>query len=57
MNTLANKTCNDYIVCMDESLKVDFKHFARLLTQVAPEKAFDARKVASEWIATGAVNE
>ena len=55
--SLANKTCKDYIVCMDESLQVDFKHFAKLLTQVAPEKAFDARQVASEWIATGAVNE
>jgi ABC-type nitrate/sulfonate/bicarbonate transport system substrate-binding protein len=48
--TLAEKTFNDYIVCMDESLKVNFNRFEKLLSQVAPERAPDARQVASEWI-------
>jgi ABC-type nitrate/sulfonate/bicarbonate transport system substrate-binding protein len=54
--SLARKTCNDYIVCMDESLKVDFKQFARLLSQVAPDRTGDARQIASEWIVAKAVN-
>ena len=51
--SLAQKTFDDYIVCMDEKLKVDFKQFEKLLSQVAPEKTTDARQVASEWIAPG----
>ena len=52
---LVRKTCDDYLVCMDESLTVDFKQFERLLSQVAPEKTSDARQIASEWIVTGAL--
>ena len=48
--SLAKKTCNDYIVCMDERLTVDFKQFERLLSQVAPETPGGARQVAAEWI-------
>jgi len=51
--SLAKKTCNDYIVCMDERLTVDFKQFERLLSQVAPETPGDARQVAAEWIVPG----
>ena len=53
--TLAEKAFNDYIVCMDESLKVDFNQFEKLLSQVAPERAGEARRVASEWIVPGAI--
>lgn len=49
----AAKTFEDYVVCMDEELAVDFKHFEKLLSQVAPEKVGDARRIASEWITTG----
>jgi ABC-type nitrate/sulfonate/bicarbonate transport system substrate-binding protein len=52
---LVRKSCDDYLVCMDESLMVDFKQFERLLSQVAPENASDARSIASEWIVTGAL--
>jgi ABC-type nitrate/sulfonate/bicarbonate transport system substrate-binding protein len=49
----AAKTFDDYLVCMDDKLTVDFKHFEKLLSQVAPEQAGDARRIASEWITTG----
>ena len=52
---LVRKTCEDYLVCMDESLAVDFKQFERLLSQVAPDKAGEARRIASEWIMPGAL--
>jgi ABC-type nitrate/sulfonate/bicarbonate transport system substrate-binding protein len=52
---LAARTVEEYLVCMDESLAVDFKQFERLLSQVAPEKASDARQIASDWIMPGAL--
>jgi len=52
---LVRKTCEDYLVCMDESLSVDFKQFERLLFQVAPEKTGAARQIACQWIAPGAL--
>ncbi|MGH7854402.1 MAG: ABC transporter substrate-binding protein [Candidatus Binatia bacterium] len=52
---LAEKTFDDYVICMDESLKVDFKQFEKLLSQVAPGASDNARQVASEWIAPGAL--
>src|SRR3990172_3161806 len=48
--SLTAKTVEEYLVCMDESLAVDFKQFERLLSQVAPEKSSDVRQTASEWI-------
>lgn len=55
--SLARKTLNDYIVCMDEQLTVDFKQFERLLSQVAPNTPGGARQVADEWIVPGALRE
>jgi len=52
---LAAKTFDDYVVCMDERLTVDFKQFERLLSQVDREKIGDARQIASEWIVPGAL--
>jgi ABC-type nitrate/sulfonate/bicarbonate transport system substrate-binding protein len=52
--TLAQKTLDDYITCMDEELKVDFNRLEKLLSQVALESSVNARQVASEWIAPGA---
>jgi ABC-type nitrate/sulfonate/bicarbonate transport system substrate-binding protein len=52
-SAFAAKTFEDYVVCMDEELAVDFKHFEKLLSQVAPEKPGDARRIALEWITTG----
>jgi ABC-type nitrate/sulfonate/bicarbonate transport system substrate-binding protein len=51
--TLAEKTFDDYVTCMDESLKVAFTQFEKLLSQVAPDASLNARQVASEWMAPG----
>ena len=53
--SLAKKTCDDYIVCMDERITVDFKQFERLLSQVAPETPGGARQIAAEWVVAGAL--
>ena len=55
--TLAEKTLDDYVNCMDESLKVDFTRFEKLLSEVVPGTSVNARQVASEWIAPGAMKE
>ena len=54
---MAEKIFSDYVICMDETLKVDFKQFEKLLSQVAPEAAVDARRLASEWIVPGGLKE
>jgi ABC-type nitrate/sulfonate/bicarbonate transport system substrate-binding protein len=53
--SMAEKILNDYIVCMDDSLTVEFKQFERLLAQVVPAASSEARRIASEWIVPGAV--
>ena len=52
---LAEKILDEYVVCMDESLKVDFRQLELLLAQLAPGAAIDARQVASEWVVAGAL--
>jgi hypothetical protein len=52
---LAQKTFDDYIACMDDTLKVDFAQFAKLLSQIAPEASERARQIAAGWIIPGAV--
>lgn len=52
---LAEKTFDDYITCMDDTLQVDFGSFEKLLSQVAPEASERARQIAAEWIVPGAV--
>jgi hypothetical protein len=56
-HAMAEKIFSDYVICMDETLKVDFKQFEKLLSQVAPQGAVDARRLASEWIVPGALKE
>jgi len=51
--SLAAKIWDEYLVCMDEKLTVDFKYFERLLAQVAPGVLAEARQIASEWIMLG----
>jgi ABC-type nitrate/sulfonate/bicarbonate transport system substrate-binding protein len=55
--SFAAKTFDDYLVCMDESLKVDFKRMELLLSQVAPGTPGGARQVAARWIIPGALRE
>jgi ABC-type nitrate/sulfonate/bicarbonate transport system substrate-binding protein len=51
---LAEKTFDDYVTCMNDDLKVDYRHLSKLLSQVAPGQS-NPREVASEWIAAGAL--
>jgi ABC-type nitrate/sulfonate/bicarbonate transport system substrate-binding protein len=53
----AAKTFDDYLVCLDDSLKVDFKQLELLLSQVAPQTPGGAMRVASEWVVPGALRE
>ncbi|HWP23539.1 MAG TPA: hypothetical protein VNM15_05065 [Candidatus Binatia bacterium] len=53
--SMAKRILDDYIVCMDESLKVDFQQFEKLLSQAAPDSLTDAQPIAAEWIIPGAV--
>jgi ABC-type nitrate/sulfonate/bicarbonate transport system substrate-binding protein len=51
----AARTFDDYLVCLDDSLKVDFKQLEQLLSQVAPDAPGGAKQVAAEWIVPGAL--
>jgi ABC-type nitrate/sulfonate/bicarbonate transport system substrate-binding protein len=53
--SLAGKTFDDYLVCLDEELKVDFNSLEELLSHVAPETAGGASQVAGDWIVPGAL--
>jgi len=55
--SMAERIFNDYVIWMDEELKVDFKQFEKLLSQVAPDRAEHARQIATEWIMPGALSE
>jgi ABC-type nitrate/sulfonate/bicarbonate transport system substrate-binding protein len=52
-DSMAAKIWDDYLVCMDERMTVDFNQFERLLGQVAPAASAQARQVAAEWIIAG----
>lgn len=52
---LAQKTFDDYMVYMDESLLVEMRHLTKLLGQVAPELSGGVNKIAAEWIVPGAM--
>lgn len=52
---LAEQIFTEYVSCMDASLKVDFRHFAKLYSQVAPNGTTGAREIAAQWIAFGAL--
>ena len=54
-STVATKTIDDYVIWMDDDLKVDVQRFETLLSQVAPELSGNARQVALQWIAPGAM--
>jgi len=54
---LAAKTFDDYLVCMNERLNVEFAKFRELLAQVAPDALDRARQIASGWIVSGALSD
>ena len=51
--SMTAKIWDNYLVCMDDRLTVDFKQFERLLSQVAPAASNQARQVAIEWVMPG----
>jgi hypothetical protein len=53
--SLAEKTFDDYIGYMDESLKIDHHQMVRLLAQLAGDKAADAKQIVSDWAIPSAV--
>jgi ABC-type nitrate/sulfonate/bicarbonate transport system substrate-binding protein len=55
--SLAERTFDEYLGYMDESLQIDMLHMGKLVAQVANERAADARQIASEWAMPGAVKQ
>ncbi len=55
--SLASKTFDDYLICLDDRLVVELKHLERLLDQVDPKRPGGARKLAAEWLVPGALGE
>jgi ABC-type nitrate/sulfonate/bicarbonate transport system substrate-binding protein len=53
----AAKVFDDYVVCMDETLKVNYKQLELLVSQVAPQTPGGARQIAAQWIVPGALKE
>jgi ABC-type nitrate/sulfonate/bicarbonate transport system substrate-binding protein len=53
--SLAEKTFDDYLCYMDETLTVDVKQLTKLLAQVALQSNQNARDVAAEWLIPGAL--
>jgi ABC-type nitrate/sulfonate/bicarbonate transport system substrate-binding protein len=55
--SLAERTFDEYLGYMDESLQIDMLHMGKLVAQVANDKAANARQIASEWAIPGAVKQ
>jgi ABC-type nitrate/sulfonate/bicarbonate transport system substrate-binding protein len=53
----AAKTFDDYLVCMDDTLKVNFKQLELLVSQVAPQTPGGAREIATKWIVPGTLKK
>ena len=54
---LAAKTFDEYLICMDDRLTVDFKHLEKLVAQIAASIPGGAQQIASEWIMPGALQK
>jgi ABC-type nitrate/sulfonate/bicarbonate transport system substrate-binding protein len=54
--SLAAKTFDQYISCMNEQLLVESKQLEKLLDQAAPAMSGGARQVAADWIVPGALS-
>jgi ABC-type nitrate/sulfonate/bicarbonate transport system substrate-binding protein len=55
--SLAERTFDDYLGYMDESLQIDMLHMSKLVSQVSSDRAADARQIATEWTMAGAVKQ
>ena len=56
-HSLAERTFDDYLCYMDETLTVDIKQLTKLLAQVALNSTSSARQVAAAWLVPGALRE
>jgi len=54
-HSLAERTFDDYLGYMNESLQIDMLHMAKLVAQVSTDQAANARQIASQWAIPGAV--
>jgi ABC-type nitrate/sulfonate/bicarbonate transport system substrate-binding protein len=52
---LAEKTFNEYLCYMNESLQIDMLHMGKLVAQVSADQSVNARQIASEWAIPGAI--
>ena len=52
---LAEKTFDDYLGYMDESLQIDLRHMGQLVAQVARDRSANARQIVTEWAIAGAL--
>ncbi len=53
----ATKTFDEYLVCMNERLVVDFSKLQQLLSQIAPGEMAGVRQIAADWVMAGALSE
>ena len=53
--SLAERTFDQYICYMNESLQIDMLHMGKLVAQVSAEKTANAKEIASEWAIPGAI--
>jgi ABC-type nitrate/sulfonate/bicarbonate transport system substrate-binding protein len=53
--SLAERTFDEYLGYMDESLQIDMLHMSKLVAQVVSDRSADARQIASRWAIAGAV--
>ncbi|MGH7810945.1 MAG: ABC transporter substrate-binding protein [Candidatus Binatia bacterium] len=53
--SLAEKTFDDYLGYMDESLQIDLRHMGKLVAQVARDRSANAPQIATEWAIPGAL--
>lgn len=53
----ATKTFDEYLVCMNERLVVDFRKLQQLLSQIAPGEMAAVRQIAADWVMAGALSE
>jgi ABC-type nitrate/sulfonate/bicarbonate transport system substrate-binding protein len=54
---LAAKTFDEYLICMDDRLTVEFKHLEKLVGQIAPNIPGGAKQIAAQWIVPGALRQ
>jgi len=53
----AGRTFDEYLVCMNEQLVVEFGKLQQLLSQIAPDQMASLRQIAADWVMAGALSE